>query len=122
MLVPFAMSWGCCHTCRVDLSGPKMPRMTEAGPFGIYWGGIIGGAIGCGVAVAGLVGLHLLRQRRKEARKERAPQSERILRPAGYSALRRIDELWDKMELVLLQVIGASFIGGGVLGLLFPVP
>jgi hypothetical protein len=98
-----------------------MPPMTQAGDFSISWGIIISGVVGCAVALAGLVGIYLLRERRRESRGERAPQTEKILRPAGYSALTRANELWEKIEFVAVQVIGASAMSGIMFGLLFPL-
>src|SRR5579883_1012423 len=95
--------------------------MAQAAEFPMTWSANIGGVVGCGVAVAALVGIHWLRQRRREARRERAPQAEKILRPAGYSALKNLEELWEKAEFAVLQVVGASAITGVVGGLLFPV-
>jgi len=95
--------------------------MTQAGEIPVSWSSIIGGVVGCGVAAAALVGIYRLREWRREARRERAPQTEKILRPAGYFALGRALELWEEVQFAALQVIGASVVGGGMFGLLFPV-
>ena len=71
------------------------------------------------VAGAGLVGVIAvgwlrLRERWREARRERPPQSEKLLRPPGYSAGRRLDDLADK----LAQPLMLAIFGGALLGLI----
>ncbi|MDE2103401.1 MAG: NERD domain-containing protein [Patescibacteria group bacterium] len=71
-------------------------------------------AIGAALAVAIFSIYALIKRRHKEARNERPPQQTKILRPAGYSLSRRIDELSEKFNMM----VTGSVVAGMVLGLL----
>jgi hypothetical protein len=95
--------------------------MTQAVQFGLTWTQIAWAICGVVIALGGLVGVHKLQERRREARGERPPQSEKILRPAGWSAMLRLNDLFDGLMFMALQVVfGAVFVGLGI-GCFFPV-
>jgi hypothetical protein len=76
----------------------------------------------CGVGVfCGAVWLLFrLKQQRKEARGERPPQPEKILRPAGWSALQRLDEVFDRLLNAALWGVAGAAMAGLVAGGFFP--
>ena len=57
---------------------------------------VVGSLVACTLVLGGFWGLFWLKKRRREERKERPPQREKLLRPAGYSAMCRIDALSEK--------------------------
>jgi len=87
----------------------------------VGWSGLAGEVVGCSVAIGALVWFHRAREKLKEERAERAPQSEKILRPAGYSAMKKVDEAWEGAEWALAQMVGGAVIGGLAWGSVFPV-
>jgi hypothetical protein len=95
--------------------------MMQAGEFGLSWTQFMGGMLGC-VAVAGaLSGVLWHRQRRRHEINERPPQEEKILRPAGYFAMRQVEEHQEELLWAILQALGAGMIFGVVLGGLWPL-
>jgi hypothetical protein len=80
------------------------------------------GMLAGGVVVLGIVvGWQRLKKRRREARRERPPQAEKLLRPAGYSALCRLEELADSLVTALFQAIGAGLVFGLMAGAFYPL-
>jgi hypothetical protein len=65
--------------------------------------------------------LFWLKKRRREERKERPPQREKLLRPAGYSAMCRIEALSEKWMSGVAQAIGAGMFFGLTAGTLYPL-
>ncbi len=93
----------------------------EPGSVGVNWGQVVGELCGGALVVAAEYGFWLWREREKERRKERPPQEEKILRPAGYFALCKLDELSDKAVLALIEGLGAGALFGAVAGSLWSV-
>jgi len=84
----------------------------QSGPFGLNWVQVAGSLAGAGLVIATVVGLLRLRKWRRDARKERPPQSEKLLRPAGYSAMSRMDKAADALLDALLQAVLAGLVLG----------
>jgi hypothetical protein len=82
---------------------------------------VIGSLVACGFVLGVFWGLFWLKRRRREERKERPPQREKLLRPAGYSAMRRIDALWEKCMSAVAQAIGAGVFFGLAVGTFYPL-
>ena len=51
----------------------------------------------------------------------RPPQREKLLRPAGYSAMRRIDALSEKWMSAAAQAVGAGMFFGLIVGTFYPL-
>jgi hypothetical protein len=68
----------------------------QTGIGGLNLAQVVGSLVACALVLGGFYGLFSLKKRRREQRKERPPQREKLLRPAGYSAMCRIDALWEK--------------------------
>ena len=66
-------------------------------------------------------GLFWLKKRRREERNERPPQREKLLRPAGYSAMCRIDALSEKWMSGAAQAVGAGLFFGLTVGTFYPL-
>src|ERR1017187_3710491 len=69
----------------------------QTGIGGLNLAQVVGSLVACALVLGGFYGLFSLKKRRREQRKERPPQRDKLLRPAGYSAMRRIDALWEKL-------------------------
>src|SRR5207244_10528771 len=67
-----------------------------------------------------MFGLFHLQRRRREARKERPPQNEKLLRPPGYSALLKIDDLADNLPFTAAQALAAGIVFGIGAGSFYP--
>jgi Nuclease-related domain len=80
--------------------------MTQPGS--LSWNVLLGEVIGALVVIGAFVGHFKIKKHREEARRERPPQREKVLRPAGYSANRRIDDLAERRLLALAYTIGAA--------------
>jgi hypothetical protein len=89
-------------------------RRMEPGVTGVNWQVAGGAMLGGAVAVGTLLGLSWWKRRARAARGDRPPQEEKILRPAGYFAMCKLDELSDK----LLDMILQSLAGGVVCGVI----
>lgn len=61
------------------------------------WPTLAGAVFGCGAVVGVLLGLFNWQERRRRARKERPPLKNKLLRPAGYSAMCQVLDLADKL-------------------------
>jgi hypothetical protein len=85
---------------------------SEAGGFG--WTQITGLVLGAVLVTVAFVILAWSNRRSRIARKERPPQTTKLLRPAGYSLHCWIDELNEKWNSAVIQSVAA----GSVLGLL----
>jgi hypothetical protein len=82
---------------------------------------VIGSLVACALVLGVFWALFWLKRRRREERKERPPQREKLLRPAGYSAMRRIDALWEKCMSAVAQAIGAGVFFGLAVGTFYPL-
>lgn len=91
----------------------------QTGDGGIGWTQAAGAALGAGLVVGVLVGSFWLKRRRREERRERPPQREKLLRPAGYWAMKQVDERWEGLTWALAQAIGAGVFFGVVGALSF---
>ncbi|MGH7972022.1 MAG: hypothetical protein ACREIC_25195, partial [Limisphaerales bacterium] len=81
---------------------------------------MIGAVMGCGVVVAVVYYFLWFRERRKAERYERPPQEQKILRPAGFHAMCKVEELSEKLSLALLEGLGSGLVFGMVVGALWP--
>lgn len=89
--------------------------------FNLNWlqmGGMIAGG---GLVLAVIHLSRWLKSRRREARRERPPQREKLLRPAGYSAMCRLDDLADKLMLAVVQAAATGLFFGAIAGSLVPL-
>ena len=68
---------------------------------------VVGSLVAWALVLGSFWGLFWLKKRRREERKERRPQREKLLRPAGYAAMRQIDALWEKWMRAAAQAVGA---------------
>jgi hypothetical protein len=82
---------------------------------------VVGSLVACALVLGTFWGLFWLKRRRREERKERPPQREKLLRPAGYSAMCRIDALWEKWMSAAAQAVGAGIFFGLTVGTLYPL-
>ena len=89
--------------------------------FDLNWAMIAGELVGCALVAGTLVFLFILKKRRREARNERPPQNQKLLRPAGYAAMCRLDELADELMSALAQALSAGFLFGMTAGPCYPV-
>src|SRR5437867_3469711 len=85
----------------------------QASAFGVNWAQYAWALAGCALVVGALLGLLQSKKLQREARRERPPQKEKLLRPAGYSAMCRLEDLTDKLFPALVQAL----VAGAVLGL-----
>jgi len=67
-------------------------------------GALCGGALVVGVSLWAL----WLKKRRRQERDERPPQEEKILRPAGYFAMGRVEELGDRLTWGMVRAVLAG--------------
>jgi len=65
----------------------------QTGVGGLNWAQVVGSLVACALVLGCFYGLLSVKKRRREKRKERPPQREKLLRAAGYSAMCRIDVL-----------------------------
>jgi hypothetical protein len=65
--------------------------------------------------------LFLFKKRRREARKERPPQKQKLLRPAGYSGLCRLDDVGEEFTSALAQALAAGVLFGITAAPLYPL-
>ena len=66
---------------------PCQPMQTGVGSLNLAQ--VVGSLAAGALVLGGFWGLFWLKRRRREARNERPPQREKVLRPAGYSAICR---------------------------------
>lgn len=85
------------------------------------WSQVFTVFITCLLVLGGFVGLVCYRRNRRK-NLEKAPQREKILRPAGYSAMLRLDEANEEFLLLLLQALAAAGLAAWVGRLLYAVP
>jgi len=93
----------------------------QTGALGMNWAPLFGAVSGCFLVVGASFGILWFKKHKREKRRERPPQEEKILRPPGYFASCRLDELTEKLTWVVLQAIASGMIFGGVTGTLWPV-
>jgi hypothetical protein len=93
----------------------------NSGVFGLNWTPMVGAVCGCLLAFGGSCSILWFKKRKREERNERPPQEEKILRPPGYFAMCRVEELAEKLVWVMLMAASAGMIFGGVAGTLWPV-
>ena len=77
---------------------------------------VVGSLVAGALVLCGFWGLFWLKKRRRKERKERPPQREKLLRPAGYSAMCRIDALSEKWMSAAAQAVGAGMFFGLTVG------
>jgi hypothetical protein len=94
--------------------------MEQGAGGGFSTGNGVGAVCGVGVFCGAVWLLFRLKQQRKEARGERPPQPEKILRPAGWSALQRLDEVFDRLLNAALWGVAGAAMAGLVAGGFFP--
>src|SRR3954470_11886965 len=93
----------------------------QSGFLDLKWAPLVGIVLSC-CAVLGVFRLLFdLKKRRREARRERPPQREKILRPAGHSAMRQLDAAVEKLNWAIAQALTAAMLFGVSLTGLFPV-
>jgi hypothetical protein len=63
----------------------------------------------------------ILTMSKREERNERPPQREKLLRPAGYSAMRRVEALSEKWMSAAAQAIGTGVFFGLIVGTFYPL-
>src|SRR5882724_2885574 len=90
-------------------------------PFGLNSAQVAGSVAGFGLVIATILAVLRLRKWRRDARNERPPQSEKLLRPAGHSAMRRMDNATDALMPALLQAVSAGLLFGLTLGTFYPI-
>ncbi len=93
----------------------------QNGLLGLNWTHSVGAVAGCALVVGALFAVVKLKQRRRDARKERPPQEEKILRPAGYYAMERLGELDEKTVGMLTRVLVAGMVFGIMGGAFWPL-
>ena len=79
------------------------------------WSQLIWSLVAILLVFGSLVCRRVLISRRRRENKERPLQKSKLLRPAGYSCLRNLDEAFDQLLFALLQAIAA----GAIFGLAF---
>ena len=82
---------------------------------------VVGSLVACALVLGSFWGLFWLKKRRREERRERPPQREKLLRPAGYSAMRRIDALSEEWMSAAAQAIGTGVFFGLIAGTFNPL-
>jgi hypothetical protein len=82
---------------------------------------VVGALVACALVLGSFWGLFRLKRRWREERKERPPQREKLLRPAGYSAMCRIDALSEKWMSAAAQAVGAGVFFGLTVGTFYPL-
>ena len=85
------------------------------------WAQVVGSLVAEALVLGTFWGLFWLKKRRREERKERPPQREKLLRPAGYSAMCRIDALSEKWMSAAAQAVGAGLFFGMIGGTFYPL-
>ena len=93
----------------------------QTGAVGLHWAQLAGSLVAYALVVGTFFSLLWLKRRRREKRRERPPQREKLLRPAGYSAMCRVDGLAEKRMWAMFQAIGAGMVFGLTAGTLFPL-
>src|ERR1043165_6780777 len=107
-----------------NLSGGRVcntfRRMPNPGDNGLGWNMMIGEVLAVAAVVGAFVGKRHLRKRQQAARNERPPQPDKVLRPAGYSASRRVFDLSDSLLFALLGAGGAAVVFGILCAAFYP--
>ena len=85
------------------------------------WTPLVGAVAGCLLVFGALFGILWFKKRKREQRGERPPQEEKILRPPGYFAICRLDELAEKLAWVVLHAVASGAVFGTVAATLWPV-
>jgi len=93
----------------------------QPGGLGLNWCQMVGMVAGGALVFAILIGSFRFKQRRREARRERPPLNQKLLRPAGYSAMCRVDELADELTPALAQAAAAGVLFGIAAATFYPV-
>ena len=93
----------------------------QTGIGGLNSAQVVGSLVAYALVLGTFWGLFRLKRRRREKRNERPPQREKLLRPAGYSAMCRIDALSEKWMPVVAQAIGAGMLFGLTVGSFYPL-
>ena len=93
----------------------------QTGVGGLNLAQVAGSLVACALVLGSFWGLFWLKKQRREERKERPPQQEKLLRPAGYSAMRRIDALSERWMSAAAQAVGAGMLFGFTVGTLYPL-
>jgi Mg/Co/Ni transporter MgtE len=93
----------------------------QTGVGGLNLAQVVGSLVASALLLGSFWGLFWLKRRRREERKERPPQREKLLRPAGYSAMCRIDALWEKLTGAVAQALAAAVMFGVMAGTFYPL-
>src|SRR2546430_13122803 len=93
----------------------------QSGPFGLNSAQVAGSVAGFGLVIVTFAGVLRFRKWSRDARNERPPQSEKLLRPAGYSSMRRMDKATDALMPALVQAVSAGLLFGLTLGNFYPI-
>jgi uncharacterized protein YneF (UPF0154 family) len=88
----------------------------QTGIGGLNLAQVVGSLVACALVLGTFWGLFWLKRRRREERKERPPQREKLLRPAGYSAMRRVEALSEKWMSAAAQAVGTGVFFGLIAG------
>jgi hypothetical protein len=86
--------------------------MANPGDNGLGWNLVIVEVLAVAAILGAFEGRRRFKKRQQAERNERPPQSEKGLRPAGYSASRRIFELSDDLLFALLEACAGAIVFG----------
>jgi hypothetical protein len=95
--------------------------MTPGADVGFTWVHILGAFGGMGLFIGGVVLLYRFKEWRRESRRERPPQSEKILRPAGWSSMQEFDEVFERLMFAFLWGVAGGAMVGVMLGGFVPI-
>jgi len=93
----------------------------QSGPLGLNWFQAAGSLGGCTLVLLIVLGLLRLQKWKRDERRERPPQNEKLLRPAGYSATCRMEAAGEALMDALTQAVLAGLVFGISFGTLYPV-
>ena len=93
----------------------------QTGFGGLNLAQVVGSLVAGALVLGKFWGLFCLKERWREERKERPLQREKLLRPAGYSAMRRVEALSEKWMSATAQAIGPGVFFGLIAGTCYPL-
>ena len=93
----------------------------QTGFGGLNLAQVVGSLVAGALVLGSFWGLFWPKKRRREERKERPPQREKLLRPAGYSAMRRVEALSEKWMSAAARAVGAGVFFGLIAGTFYPL-
>jgi hypothetical protein len=112
-----AVAEATCGALRACLFCPAM----QSGAVGLNWVQVAGVLAALGLIFVTFFCLKRLKQRRREESGERPPQREKVLRPAGYSAMCRMDDLAEELVSAVIQAAGAGMVFGVIVATFSPL-